>query len=519
MVCVLSKKSFVKVSPRVPGRHQETIDPFTGAAIYTFGYDGAGRLATVTDVAQNVTHINRDGSGNLLSIAGPFAGPTMFAPDPNGYLASATDPAGDVIRFSYDANGLMQTRTDARNNQSKYTYDAQGLGRLASDQDQAGGKKTLTSTSSPTGFSVSESTSMNQHSAFQTTTGTTGTFTRSNTLPNTLSTSLQFTAVATTSTTVPDGTTTTTTQAPDPRTGFGMLSPMLTVTTKTPLLTSTQSTTRSATFSGSTLATFTEQTNRNGNTWSRVFNASNSTWTTTSPLGRTVTTTVDALDRPTQVAIPKVTPLTTNYVAQGVHQIAQGSARTWTLGYDANGFLQTVSDPLSEVTTYNNDAVGRPQTTVLADNRNPIVTTFDGNSNLTSLQTPLGDLHKLDYTPVDELKTYTPPSLSSDGGAGDAGASDGGAGPWATQYVYDLDRRPSTETRPDTSVITYGFDPTTAQLTSVKYPQGTLSRSYNSTTGQLSGITTPAGEALAYAYDGFLPKTVTWSGSGLVAWL
>ena len=55
------------------------------------------------------------------------------------------------------------------------------------------------------------------------------------------------------------------------------------------------------TLSGSNLATFTEQTKLNGNTWTQLFNASTSTWTTTSPAGRVSTTTVDAAERPTQI--------------------------------------------------------------------------------------------------------------------------------------------------------------------------------------------------------------------------
>jgi YD repeat-containing protein len=46
------------------GRHLRTVHPMTGASLYQFEYDGAGHLATVTDVAGNVTTIQRDGTGN-----------------------------------------------------------------------------------------------------------------------------------------------------------------------------------------------------------------------------------------------------------------------------------------------------------------------------------------------------------------------------------------------------------------------------------------------------------------------
>jgi RHS repeat-associated protein len=500
----------------VNGRALKTLDAFTNAALYTFGYDSNGRLVKVTDFNNNVTTINRDTSGNPLNIQSPFGEQTVLGLDANGYLKTVTDPALQTWTFTYDANGLMQTKTDPRND-GMYQFHFDGQGRLSEDDDPAGGSKTLVPAPVSGGFSVALTTKLGVKSSYQTTTSSTGTMTRRNTLPNGLQTSFTFATNGTITMSAPDGTMTTATPTADPR--FGMLSPTYSTTIQTPSgLKSTTSTTRSVTFSGdagtgdggagSTLATFTEQIDRNGNTWTRVFNASNSTWTTTSPVGRTVTTTVDALDRPTQVAIPKVmTPLSISYVPQGVNQISQG-ANTWTMGYDSNGFLHTVTDPLGDVTTYNNDAVGRPQTTVLADNRPSVVTTFDGNSNLRSLQTPLGYPHKLDYTPVDQLKLYTPPSPSIDGGAGDAGA-----GSWATQYAPDLDRRPYTETRPDGATITNGYDATTGQLKTVTYPQGVLNLSYDPTKGWLSGISTPgSAETLAFDYDGFLPKTVTWSG-------
>src|SRR5580658_6397643 len=50
------------------------------------------------------------------------------------------------------------------------------------------------------------------------------------------------------------------------------------------------------------------------------------------------------------------------------------------------------------------------------------------------------------------------------------------------------------------------------RLSQVQYPQGSLSYSYSPTTGQLLGTTTPGGETTTFAYDGFLQKSITWSG-------
>ncbi len=481
------------------GRHQQTLDALTGAVLLQLAYDAAGRVSNVTDVDGNITQIHRDASGNLTTIAGPFGEQTTFTPDANGYLATATDPAGEKTQFTYDANGLLQTKTDARNNQSKYTYDS--FGRLTKDQDAAGGSKTLRPTLSSTGLSVSSTTSLNRATTYATTTSSTTPFSRQNTLPNGLLASLKFTPAAVTIVTNPDGTMTTTSQAPDPRPAFGMLAPVATVTTKTPTgLSAARMTTRTATFSGNNLATLTEQTSLNSNTWTSVFNASARSWTTTTPAGRTTTVTVDSADRPTQVAVPEVAPFTFAYDSRGRLSITTQGSRTWTQGYDGQGYLASVTDPLSHTVSYVNDPVGRPTQTTLADGR-LLGTAYDGNSNTTSIALPNPETHLFSYTPVDLLASYTPPSVSS-------------ASP-ATQYTYDLDRELKTMTRPDGVAITYAYD-SAGRLQTTTIPQGTVTLAYNTSTGHLQSSTAPSGEVITYAFDGFLKTGETWS-SGPVA--
>jgi YD repeat-containing protein len=203
-----------------------------------------------------------------------------------------------------------------------------------------------------------------------------------------------------------------------------MLAPVVSTTTTIPppvSLTSVQSVSRTATFSGGNLATLTEQTTLNGNTWTRLFNASSNTWTTTSPKGRQTTMTIDAAERPTQLAVlgatPPLNPISFAYDTDGrIKTMTQGT-RTWTMGYDANGYLQSLTDPLmNPPTSYLNDGIGRPTKTTLADGR-LLLTGYDGDSDLTSVTLPDGGpgngLHQMNYTPVDLLHTYTPPSLSS----------------------------------------------------------------------------------------------------------
>jgi RHS repeat-associated protein len=482
------------------GRHLQTVDPLTSAVIYSFAYDSAGRLSTVTDVDRNATQFTHDGSGNFTGVVTPYKQAWVMTPDANGYLATATDPADQVTQFTYDVKGLLQSKTDPRGGLSKYSYDS--LGRLTADQDAAetdagtDAAVTLARTDTTTGSQVTLKSALGVTTALTTIATPSHAYVRSNTLPDNSTSSLQQ---GPTSTTVmqPDGTTVVTTDTPDPRPGFGLLAPLQSVTTTLPSgLSSTQATTRSATYSNANLATLNEQTLLNGNTWTKLFNASALTWTTTSPVGRTTTTTVDAAGRTTQIAIPNVAPFTFAYDAHSRLVTTTQGSHTWTQGYDPQGYLASVTDPLSHAVSYANDPVGRSTQTHLPDGR-VLGTTYDGNSNTTGVTLPSPESHSFSYTPVDLLASYTPPSV--------------GTGSPATQYVYDLDRHLKTVTRPDGATLTYGYD-TAGRLQTTAYPQGTLTFAYNASTGQLASRSPPNNEVLQYTYDGFLRNGVTWSG-------
>src|SRR5262249_3808598 len=117
-----------------------------------FGYDGAGRLTSITDGDGNVTAIVRDANGNPTALVAPFGQRTSFTVDAHGYLASITDPAGGRNQYSYSPDGLLATFTDPGNNVHHFSYDA--VGRLHVDQDPAGGSTTLDRTATPNGFEV-----------------------------------------------------------------------------------------------------------------------------------------------------------------------------------------------------------------------------------------------------------------------------------------------------------------------------------------------------------------------------
>jgi YD repeat-containing protein len=95
------------------GRHLRTIDALSGVNRRVFGYDSAGRLATITDRIGQVTEIQRT-SGVPSAIVAPGGQTTTLTVDGNGYLATIAQPGLPAYGFTYDSGGLMGSMTTPR---------------------------------------------------------------------------------------------------------------------------------------------------------------------------------------------------------------------------------------------------------------------------------------------------------------------------------------------------------------------------------------------------------------------
>jgi len=173
-----------------------------------------------------------------------------------------------------------------------------------------------------------------------------------------------------------------------------------------------------------------------------------------------------------------------------------GTARTSTFTYNPQGFLASLTDPLSRTLSFGYDAAGRVTTQTLPDGR-VIQTSYDANGNVASITPPSRPAHSFGYTPVDLEASYTPPDL--------------GIGNVATTYTYNADRRLTQVTRPDGQSLTLGYD-TGGRLATLTAPTGPTTFTYHSTTGQISSIVSPGGVGMGYTYDGSLLTGTTWTG-------
>ena len=147
------------------GRHLRTLDALTGAVLYQFAYDAAGRLTQIKDGDGNITTVERDAAGNPTAIVAPFGQRTTLAVDANGYLAKVTSPAGQAVQFTSTADGLLTQRTDPGGGVHNFSYDS--LGRLARDEGPDGNFTTLDRTDGAKNYTVKTTTASGLSSTYQ----------------------------------------------------------------------------------------------------------------------------------------------------------------------------------------------------------------------------------------------------------------------------------------------------------------------------------------------------------------
>jgi RHS repeat-associated protein len=483
------------------GRHLDTVNTLTGATIYTFAYNSAGHLISVTDGDNNITVIERDGSGNPTGIRSPYNQLTTFTRNANGYLASVTNPNNEQHQFTYNAGGQMTSETDPRNQQSQFTYDANG--RLTRDDDPATGFQTLTRTGQDSDFTINRNTALNRQTQFRVQTLGNLDRNRINTFADGTQETLLERASGLNTFTAADGTITTEQSGGDPR--WQLQAPLTvarTVTTPGGLSlasTFTRSVTLSIPANPLSLMSQIDTSTINGRVYTKSFDAATRTYTSLSPLNRQTIRIVDVQGRPTQFQFGGLNPLNFAYDARGRLMTAtRGSgaeARTSGFTYNSAGFLASYTNPLNQTTSYVKDAAGRITLQTFADLR-AVAVTYDANGNPTTLTPPSRPAHSFTYTPLNLLASYTAPNVGGNN---------------QTLFTYNLDRQLTRITRPDALELNYAYD-SGGRLQTLTVPNGVYTYSYGATTGRLTGISAPGGMTLAYTYDGSLQTRSTWGG-------
>jgi YD repeat-containing protein len=148
--------------------------------------------------------------------------------------------------------------------------------------------------------------------------------------------------------------------------------------------------------------------------------------------------------------------------------VTQG-ARTTTLTYNAEGFVDTVTAPLGHTTAFQYDDAGRVTRQILPDGRR-MGFTYDADGNLTGITPPGQTRHRLVRHLHGDLRAYRPPALDEEEAV-------------QTTYAYNRDRQPTRVRRPDGQVIRFIYDATSGALDTIITPQGTRTVRWNGSNG------------------------------------
>ena len=481
------------------GRHLRTLDAHTNAVRYRFGYDGSGRLVTVTDGDGNVTTIEHDAAGHPTAIVAPGGQLTTLTTDANGYLSSVADPLGETTDLTSTTGGLLTGLQDPNDAGHHFSYDEGG--RLTRDADPAGSVTTLTRTDNTDGYTVTLTTALGRTTAYGVGRLPTGGTRRVVVDPSGGRTEVTIGADGAQAATYPDSTRATLTQGPDPR--WGMLAPMLTGFTRTTPggLTTTAALTSAVELSDPadlfSVQGITDTATVNGRTSTSVYDAASRTTTTTTPGGRRNIVTLDDHGRATGIDLADgVDPIALSYDALGRVSAARQGAQAYTYGYDDLNRVTSRADAAEHTVTYGYDAADRVISETLPGGKTYRVA-YDANGNRTRLTMPGGAVHTLSYTPIDQDAGYAPP--------GSAGST----------LIYDAEHALTGLLLPGGRQLAFGYDGG-GRPTGVASSDATTSYSYADTTDNPSAITRTASgggaQGLTYRYDGGLLTGATAGG-------
>lgn len=485
------------------GRHYRTVDAVTGALRYSFEYNADGLLVAVSDYGGKRTSIERDGSGIPTAIVAPGGQRTLLAIDSNGWLSGIMDPAGGYHQMTYTAEGLLLEYEDPRGNIDRFEYDARGrlirnrapnFGGWRISRENIGDNRYLTRLESAearvTQFEYFDNGYGRQE---KTTTFPDGTQAGSSVRPGR---ERYWDAT---------GVFESYSHNPDPV--FGMAAPRTSTRITLPQgQVSRSDVERQVTLQPDELLPrlFEERVGRNGRITSRQYDADNRTWQVVTPEGRQSQVVVNNLGLPQRYSTANLADTSLTYDPQGrpssVVREAEGQVRETLFAYHAqgeqSGYLASITDALGHAVSFEYDPAGRVVRQTLPDGRE-IAFTYDASGNMTSL-TPSGrSAHVFVYDSVDDTAEYIPPDLD--------GVQT------VTRYHYNLERQLTRIDRPDNRAIDFSYR-ADGNLESMSIARGTYGYTYNATTGQLSSVTTPEGNSLAFAWNGWLPQSQSWNG-------
>ena len=421
-------------------------------------FDGAGRLAKVSDRTGETTTLAYDTVGALTAVTDPSGRSLAFTSDTAGHVTGVSDPAGRHIGYGYDAAGNLVQVTDVGGGVTRYAYNGQH--RLVSVTDPNGSTST---TSYDASGRVSEQVDpLGHHLGF----AYAGTF------PNLI-------------TTITDGNANRSIYA---YRGGVLISATLAAGT------AQQSQTN---YVYDTHLSVVAVIDPDGRVWRSTVDAAGNVTASTDPLGRTTTVTYDAFNNPVTLTDPAGVATTTSYDSHGlavktvravgtpaeativterdrahpgeITAVVDPSGAKTSYRYDASGDLIGETDPTGAISTATYDSLGQTVFTV-----GPL-----GNQAGAS---PTTDRTAFTYDPYGDILTVTDP------------------GGHTSSTTYDANHNPVSAVDPAGRTASTRYD-AAGRPVAATFADGTTRTVTLDNVGNVVAQTDPSGNATTYTFD------------------
>ena len=473
------------------GLHKTTIDLDTGAILREFGYDENNNVISITDQFGNQTTINRNSSGMPTSITSPYGLATQLSIDAANHLTRITYPDSSFYSFEYTPDGLMTAETEPEGNRFNHTFNYRG--KLTDATDEEGGHWQFTRTASANGDILTEVlTGEGNLTSYFDHTDSTGAYSSIITDPTGAEILFNETGEGlTVNKSLPCGMDLEFKYGVDSEYKFKYIKEMTETTPSALERVTLRDKTYQDTDTDDIPDLITETVTVNGKSTTLENNVLQSQKTVTSPQGRTITMLYDPSTLVTEsMSIPGLFDTSYGYDTKGRLTSVDTNTRQTAFTYNAQGFLESVTDPGGYTTSYTHDALGRT-TGIGRPDGNSIGFTYDKNGNMTVLTNPSTINHCFGYNKVNLNSSYQTPLSGS------------------YSYVYDKDRRLKQTNFPSGNQINNIY--ANGRLEQIQAPEGNIDFTY--LCGTKVGSITKSSESISYGYDGKLVTSETLSGT------
>ncbi|MDY6792391.1 MAG: Ig-like domain-containing protein, partial [Thermodesulfobacteriota bacterium] len=473
------------------GRHKTTFDLDIGITIREFEYDSDNNLIAIIDQFGNQTIINRDGNGVPTSIVSPDGITTLLTIDGNNHLTDITYPDNNNYSFEYTSDGLMTAKIEPEGNRFEHQFNSQG--RLTDATDEEGGHWNYQRIGNANGDVLTEvTTGEGNQTTYLDHTESTGSYTSTITGPTGAETQYsQSPDGLTVNKSLPCGMDLVFKYDVDSEYKFKYVKDMHETSPSGLEKIVLREKTYEDTNSDEIKDLITQTVTVNGKVTSLVNNVLQSKKTVTAPEGRTVTTQYNPATLLTEsVSIRGLNTTNYGYNPQGRLTSIITGTREATLSYNAQGFMDSYTDPEGYTTTYTHDTVGRV-TGIGRPDGSSLGFTYDGNGNMTVLTNPSSIQHGFGFNAVNLNSSYQTPISGT------------------YSYVYDRDRRLTEINFPSGQQIRNIYD--TTRLSQVQTPEGNIDYTYLCGTNVES--ITKGTESITYGYDGKLVTSESLTGT------